>query len=349
MTNEFELLEQIRSRLGRRGDRVLRGSGDDAAVTRADGLSVTSVDVFVETVHFRLDTTSLRDLGHKCLAASLSDLAAMAAEPGEAYIAIGLPEKVEPAELLELVDGAEALAKEVGVTICGGDLTRSGELFVAVTTVGHAARESALVGRDGARSGDLIGVTGALGGAGAALLLLERKLSGEPSADPSGSQPEGRHVDALLARQLRPQPRLEAGRALARAGVRAMIDLSDGVASDAARIAERSDVMIEVRLDRLPLEEGVGAVAEAAGLEAVALAAEAGEDYELLFAAPESAASGIESAVGGVGLPVTWIGRVKGVGAGVRLLDEAGEPRSLRGWDHFRARGPGIRLGRASR
>jgi thiamine-monophosphate kinase len=265
----------------------------------------------------------------------------MGADPGEAYIAIGLPEHVEPEELLELVDGAEALAGEVGVTICGGDLTRSGELFIAVTAVGHAVRESDLVGRDGARSGDLIGVTGALGGAGAGLLLLERKL-GRPSVNPPGClQPGGPYVDALIARHLRPRPRLEAGRALARAGVRAMVDVSDGVASDAVRIAELSDVAIEVQLDRLPLDEGVAAVAEAAGLEAVELAAEAGEDYELLFAAPESAAVAVESAADGAGLPVTWIGRAEGEGAGVKLLDEAGEPRTLRGWDHFRARGLG--------
>jgi thiamine-monophosphate kinase len=331
MTSETELLEQIRARLGRRGDRVLRGSGDDASVTRANGLSVTSLDAFVEGVHFRLATTSLHDLGHKCVAASLSDLAAMGADAGEVYIAIGLPEHVEPVEVLELVDGAEGLAEELCVTVCGGDLTRSGVLFVVVTTVGHAVRESDLVGRDGARPGDLIGVTGALGGAGAGLLLLERKLGGLDAAT----------GEALLARQLRPWPRLDAGKALARAGVRAMVDLSDGIASDAARIAELSDVAIEVRLDRLPLDEGVAAVAETAGLEAVELAAGAGEDYELLFAAPESGTVAVESAAGDVGLPVTWIGRAEAGSAGVRLLDEAGKPRSLYGWDHLRVRGRG--------
>jgi thiamine-monophosphate kinase len=327
--NEFELIDQIRGRFGRRGDRVLRGSGDDAAVTRADGLNVTSVDVFVEGVHFRLATTSLHDLGHKCLAASLSDLAAMGADPGEAYIAIGLPEHVEPEELPELADGAEALAEDVGVTICGGDLTRSEELFVAVTVIGHAAHASDLIGREGARPGDLVGVTGALGGAGAGLLLLDRKLGGLDTLI----------GEALLARHLRPRPRLDAGRALASAGVRAMIDVSDGIASDAQRVAEASGVAIEVRLDRLPLDEGVATVAQAAGIDAVELAATAGEDYELLFAAPEDAAASVESAAEGAGLPVTWIGRAER-GGGVRLLDEAGRPRELRGWDHLRARGP---------
>src|SRR3954462_10920206 len=114
---EFEILDRIRARVGVRGDRVLVSSGDDAAVVRCEGLSVTTVDAFVEGVHFRLATTSMGDLGHRCLAAAVSDLAAMGAEPGEAYFAIGLPEQLGRRELLELTGGAEALAQELGMTI----------------------------------------------------------------------------------------------------------------------------------------------------------------------------------------------------------------------------------------
>jgi thiamine-monophosphate kinase len=335
---EFELIDALRARFVRRGDRVVVGSGDDAAVARCDGVTVTSVDAFVEGVHFRLATTSMRDLGHKCLAGAVSDVAAMGAEPGEAYLVIGLPEHLAPEEVVELADGAEALAAETGFAICGGDLSRARELFVAVTATGYAAAESDLAGRDGAEAGDLIGVTGALGGAGAGLLLLERKLSGL----------DAQVGEALMARQLRPTPRLDAGRALARAGVHAMIDLSDGVASDCARIAEQSGVAIEVRLADLPLDEGVAAVAQAAQLDPAELAAAAGEDYELLFAAPERAAGEIERAAVSTGLPVTWIGRVV-EGEGVRLLDEAGRARPLSGWDHFRDRGESGPPGRAAR
>jgi thiamine-monophosphate kinase len=325
VTSEFELLAQIRARLGRRGERVLRAAGDDAAVVRGDGVEVTSVDAFVEGVHFRLGTTSLLDLGHKCLAASLSDLAAMGAKTGEAYFVLGMPGHLEPQEALELIDGAEALAARVGVTICGGDITASRELFIAVTVVGHADRDADLVGRDGARPGDPIGVTGALGGAGAGLLLLERKLGG---LDPDVGS-------ALLERHLRPEPRLAAGRALARAGVRAMADVSDGVASDGERIAEASRLAIEIRLPELPLEEGVAEVAAAAGIDSLDLAATAGEDYELLFAAPAEAKDAVEAAAADAGAAVTWIGRAV-EGAGIRLLDEAGNSRQVRGWDHFR-------------
>ena len=238
---EFSLIDRMRERMRPRGDRVVVWSGDDAAVVRpAGGVSVTSIDSFVEGVHFRLATTSLRDLGHKCLAASLSDLAAMGADPGEAYIALGLPDHIGEREVLELAEGAEPLAAEHGVTICGGDISRADELFVSVTVVGYAGSAADLVCRDGARAGDLVGVTGALGGSGAGLLLLERKPAG-------GDREAG---ERLLERHRRPRPLLATGRALARAGVSAMLDVSDGVASDAERICERSDVAAEIRLAR---------------------------------------------------------------------------------------------------
>ncbi len=266
----------------------------------------------------------MRDLGHKCLAAAASDIAAMGASPGEAYFVLGLPAHLAPDEVLEFADGAERLASELGFVICGGDISRSHELVVAVTATGHARTERELSGRDGARPGDRVGVTGALGGAGAGLLLLERKLGGL----------DAETGEALIARQVRPRPRIEAGQALARAGVHAMIDVSDGIASDAVRIAERSGVLIEVRLSRLPIDDGVDAVASQAGIDPIELAASAGEDYELLFTVADDATGEAEAAADMAGASVTWIGRVTD-GSGVRLLDEDGRERSVRGWDHL--------------
>jgi thiamine-monophosphate kinase len=321
---EFEILDQIRARIEQRGDRVLIPSGDDAAVVRCEGLAVTSVDAFVEGVHFRLATTSMGDLGHRCLAAAVSDLAAMGARPGEAYFAVGLPPQLGERELLELTDGAEALARELGMTICGGDLTACPELFVVVTAVGHADDEQELARRDGAEPGDRVGVTGTLGGSAAGHLLLERK----------GSGLDTELGDELLERHLRPRPLIDAGAALARAGVSAMLDLSDGIASDAERLAECSGALVEIDLTRLPVAEGVEAVAVSAGLDPLELAAAGGEDYELLFTVPESAADQVAAAGNAAGSPVTWIGTVR-EGAGVRLLAEGGAARPLRGWDHF--------------
>lgn len=327
MTSEFELIEAIRARFADRGGRVVIGSGDDAAVTRCEGVTVTSVDGFVEGVHFRLATTSMRDLGQKCLAAAVSDIAAMGAAPGEVYFVMGLPGHLAPEEVTDFAEGAEALAADLGFVICGGDLSRSHELVVSVTATGHARDERELVSRGGARPGDRIGVTGALGGAGAGLLLLERKLGGL-DADTG---------EALLARQLRPRPRIEAGQALARAGVTAMIDVSDGIASDGARLSEQSGVLIELELAKLPIDDGVDAVAEQVGIAPVQLAAGAGEDYELLFAVAEEAAAGAEAAADEAGTSVTWVGRVR-KGSGVRLLAEDGTERSIAGWDHLASR-----------
>jgi thiamine-monophosphate kinase len=330
VNDEFELIDQIRRRLTQRGDRVVRGPGDDAAVVRADGVTVTSVDTFVEGVHFRLATTSLHDLGHKCMGASLSDLAAVGAAAGEVYLALGIPPSMGERETLELIEGADELAATVGATICGGDLSTSNELFVAVTVVGHARSESELVGRDGAQADELVGVTGRLGGAAAGLILLERKDHGLP-------------VDIgerLIERQRRPRPLIDAGAALARAGVSAMIDLSDGLGSDAARIAEESQVTLEIELPRLPLDEGVDAVAELRGLSAVVLGAGGGEDYELLFTAPKTARQTIEAAAESAGTSVAWIGKTR-PGADVRLLDDQGELKPIAGWNHFAPRGRG--------
>jgi thiamine-monophosphate kinase len=343
--SEFELLAKFRERLGAPGEHVLIGSGDDAAVVRPAGaVSVTSVDAFVEGVHFRLATTSMHDLGHKVVAASLSDLAAMGAQPGEAYVAVGVPDHLGERELLELVDGARALAGEHGSSIVGGDLTRADELFVVVTVVGYARSADALVTRGGARAGDLVGVTGALGGSGAGLLLLERKPSG---IDVQASE-------RLLERHLRPQPLLGAGRALATAGVSAMLDVSDGIASDLQRLCEQSDVGVEVQLDQLPVDDCVPEVARAVGLDPLDVVAGAGEDYELLFTAPPAARTAVEQAAEETRAPVTWIGRVTGPQpegeAAVRLLGESGRPRPVAGWDHLRTgrerKGP---LGPASR
>jgi thiamine-monophosphate kinase len=325
--SEFELIEAIRARFADRGGRVVIGPGDDAAVTRSDGLTVTSVDGFVEGVHFRLATTSMRDLGHKCLAGAVSDIAAMGAAPGEAYFVMGLPAHLAPDEVTDFAEGAEALAAELGFVICGGDLSRSDELVVSVTTTGHARDERDLVSRSGARPGDRIGVTGALGGAGAGLLLLERKLGGL----------DIQTGEALIARQLRPRPRIEAGQALARAGVHAMIDVSDGIASDAARLSERSGVLIEIELARLPIDDGVPAVAKQAGIDPLELAAGAGEDYELLFAVADEEAHAAEAAADEAGTSVTWVGRVR-AGSGVRLLAEDGTDRSIAGWNHLASR-----------
>jgi thiamine-monophosphate kinase len=285
---EFELLAKIRERLAAPGRRVRLGSGDDAAIVVPGGATATSVDALIDGVHFRREWSSLAQIGRKALAVALSDLAAMGAEPGEAYIVLGIPADLDEDDCLELLDAMTDLAKETGTTLAGGDVSRAPVLTLAMTVVGHAESPTDLVTRSGARPGDALVVTGELGGAAAGLLLLER----EPRADvPRVSGHYGYLTPgtstALRARQLEPQPRLEAGRALAEAGATAMIDLSDGLGGDAGHIAAASGVGLRIEAGALPLEAGVAEIAPTAGRDPLELASAGGEDYELLAALPE--------------------------------------------------------------
>jgi thiamine-monophosphate kinase len=284
---EFELLARIRERLPKAGQKLRLGSGDDAAITFPGGATATSVDALVEGVHFHRESSSLEQIGGKALAVALSDLAAMGAEAGEAYVVLGIPPDLDDDGCLELFDGLAKVATETGTTLAGGDVTRAPVLTLAVTVVGHAGSEDGFVTRSGARPGDALVLTGELGGAAAGLLLLERETKSNVPVErgPYGHRSTGTSA-ALITRQLEPRPRLEAGSALARAGATAMIDLSDGIGGDATHLAEASGVSLRIEAARLPLAPGLTEVARAAGREPLELAVSGGEDYELLAAIP---------------------------------------------------------------
>jgi thiamine-monophosphate kinase len=325
---EFELLARVWERLPDPGPTVVLGAGDDAAVTVPGGATATSVDALIEGVHFRRGQAELSLVGRKALATALSDLAAMGAAPGEAYVVLGAPTDLEEDECLELVDGMVSLATETGTTIAGGDVTRAPVLMLSVTVVGHAASPEQLVGRGGARPGDLLVLTGELGGAAAGLALLERpELAAAVAAETA---------EHLRRRQLDPAPRLKAGRALAAAGASAMIDLSDGLGGDADHLAARSGAALRIAASSLPLAKGVAEIGAATGQNPLQLAASGGEDYELLAALPPERLEDASSAIGEAAeASLTPIGEVV-AGKGVEIRLPGGASLELRGYDQLR-------------
>jgi thiamine-monophosphate kinase len=337
MPGEFELIAALRERVARAGAPSVTpdlrlGSGDDAAVLGGEGAVAISVDALVEDVHFRRPPFRLADVGHKALATALSDLAAMGARAGEALVQLGIPDGLDDDDCLELADGLAGVAAAHGVVIAGGDVSRSGVLFCALTVVGHAASGEALVRRAGAMPGDALAVTGELGGAVAGLLLLDRpELAGGL---------EDQLARRLRDRQLRPQPQLAAGRALAAAGASAMIDLSDGIGADAGHVAEAGGVELRIEAARLPAQAGVDGVAGAAGVSVADLVVGGGEDYELLVALPADRVAEATEAVGATGVELSVIGDVA-EGAGVSLIGPAGEALPASGFDQLRPARPG--------
>lgn len=342
---ELELIAELRSLLRNSDPRLVRGLGDDAAVVHGRGYAVTSVDTMVDGVHFRRGQLRPEEIGHRALAGALSDLAAMGVDCRrdagghagiQAYLALALPEGSGLEESRALIAGAGELAGRLGVTIAGGDLTAAPALSVSFTVVGWSDDPGALVGRDGARPGDLVGVTGSLGGSAAGLALLDGHAGGLAPELAAGLAPE--LAGYLRERYATPMPRLAAGFALACAGVTAMLDVSDGLAADAEHLARASEVAIELRLAAIPLAPGVAEVAALLRQDPSEFAARGGEDYELCFCVSPAGREAVEAALASAdtGATLTWIGEVAAGGgpAGVRLRDGARSQTGLAGYEH---------------
>ena len=316
---EFDLIRRFLAAGDAMPAEVRVGPGDDAAVL--DGGWVVSTDLSVEDVHFRRAWLGDEEIGYRAAAAALSDLAAMAARPVAVLVSMGLPTgRGVDAERLQA--GVRAAARSVGAVVLGGDISSTpGPCVLDVVVLG---RTDAPLLRSGARPGDELWVTGALGASAAAVIVWER-----------GDTP----APALRAAFAHPTPRVDAARALAGTGaVHALVDLSDGLAGDAGHLAAASGVRVVLEMGRIPV---AAAAREALGdADALEVALHGGEDYELCFAA---AAGALDAADTGVraGIALTRVGRVE-EGEGVWLLGEDGaiRPAGRGGFSHFEGERP---------
>lgn len=288
-------------------DATILGPGDDAAVISVDGDLVVSSDVLIEGRHFRRDWSTPADVGWRAAVQNLADIDAMGAVPTALQVTLAMPPETDVEWVLGFADGMREACEPHGVGVVGGDLAGSTEIAVSITVLGET-HGMIPVTRADAAPGDVVAVSGPLGAAAAGLAQLER----------------GVRVDEdTIALFLRPRPRIGVGVEANLKGVTALMDISDGLVRDATRIARASEVGVDIDSALVPRHPGVAVVAEALGVDPVALALTGGEDHHLLgcFPAPSAVPDGW-----------TVVGSVSDAHAGV-LVD--GVIPVAFGWDHF--------------
>jgi thiamine-monophosphate kinase len=332
---EFGLIRHLSAQLAQRGG-VKLSIGDDAALLDALQAPLVTCDCLVEDIHFRRDWTSARELGHKAITVNVSDIAAMGGRPVAAFISLALSTRDELAWIEELYSGMEEAAEQYGLTICGGDTTRSPlATLLNITLVGEAPLvdgEARPLTRSGAQIGDVILVTGTLGDSAAGLALLQNTYVALPA--------ETR--DPLLQRHHRPTARLrEVKAALAAKSARvlnASLDLSDGVAGDATHIARASQVSMEIETALLPISKPCREAAKVLGVDVLDWALTGGEDYELLWCVRADAVETVIQAVQHAsGTPVSTIGRcITAEAAPIKIVHPDGSVTAgVQAFQHF--------------
>ena len=320
---EFGLIERIRKMLPLKDSRVIVGAGDDCCGVQPgpDRVIIASTDSFVEGVHFDLGYFSYRQVGLRAMSASLSDIAAMGGVPICALVSLFLPKEFEVEAVDEIYSGMREVGDRYWVSLAGGDTVRSPNLSLSLTVIGEVEKVN-LTLRSGAKVGDSICVTGALGRSGAGLLAFQRML---------------RLNERVHESHLSPLPRINEARTLVdSARPHSMIDISDGLAADLHHITEESGVGARVYQDRIPVAEEAEMVAPILRSSPLDLALYWGEDFELLFTIPKERFHQAKESLEGT-VQVTEIGEIVPKEEGVGLVTSSGFqllPRT--GYDHFR-------------
>jgi thiamine-monophosphate kinase len=332
---EFGLIDRLERLVSHPDEQLVVGIGDDAAAVRTtpDRLLLLTADVLVERVHFDRRIHSFQQIGWRAMVANISDIAAMGGMPKHALISICLPGSMRVEEVEEIYGGLNAAAQEYGCAIIGGDtVTSPRDLVVSVALTGEVSEER-LVTRGGARVGDLICVTGQLGGAQAGLAML--RLLESTGTSPL---PEEQWVQAR-DRHLWPRPRLREAQEVVRSGrIGAMIDVSDGLAGEVGHIARRSGVGAEIWEEKIPIGPQTLRVAEQLGISVLELALCGGEDFELVFTIPTDGVRDVTEIVfRKTGTKISTVGKILPAGEGLVQVSSKGKKKTLvaEGFRHF--------------
>lgn len=323
---EFGLIERLLARLDPPGEGVVVGPGDDAAAVRLGATALATADLLIEGVHFDFAFSSAADVGWKALAVNVSDIAAMGGVPRYALVSLGAPASTPVATLEAVYEGLGECAGAFGVTVVGGDTVGADRIILSVALLGDSGA-GGVVTRGGARAGDVVCITGSLGGAAAGLWLLRAAHQDEEAVAMLEQYPN------LAVAHRRPTPRVREGLAAAAAGATAMIDVSDGLGADVGHLCEASGVGVELRAASLPAAAGVADVGRWAGTGSDRLALGGGDDYELAIAIPPAQVSALVEALAPT--TVTPVGELAGAERVVIERDGARRPITGLGWNHF--------------
>lgn len=332
---EFGLIRRLTSGFVLQNKQTIKGIGDDAAVLRIDAEKdiLVSTDMLLEGVHFDLTYMPLKHLGYKAAVVNFSDIYAMNGHPKQLFVSLACSNRFPVEALEQIYEGIAAACKAYGVDLAGGDTTSSkAGLILSLSVTGEVERGKSVL-RSGAKQGDLLVVSGDLGGAYVGLQLLEREKN--VFMDHPDAQPDLEGNDYILERQLKPEARMDVVEYLAEIGVTptAMIDVSDGLSSETLHICGQSNVGCRLYEEKIPIDPTTYAMAREFNLDPTVCALSGGEDYELLFTIEQGDYEKIK------GSPLlSVIGHITDVSEGVQLVDKSGGMHELtaQGWNSFR-------------
>ncbi|HQQ94032.1 MAG TPA: thiamine-phosphate kinase [Bacteroidia bacterium] len=328
---EFGLIRHLTQHLELEQESSLKGAGDDAAVIdNKDLVTVVSTDMLVEGVHFDLSYVPLKHLGYKSVVVNLSDIYAMNAEARQILVSIGLSNRFKLSAVEELYKGMLLACKKYKVDLVGGDTTSSNSgLVISITAIGAAKKEE-LVYRNGAKEGDLLCVSGDLGGAYMGLQVLEREKA--VFKENPKLQPDLQGKDYILERQLKPEARKDIPAYFRSMGIHpsAMIDISDGLSSEILHLCTQSDTGVELYEEKIPIDPLTYETAREFNLDPTLCALSGGEDYELLFTIPLSDYDKVKNSP-----DISVIGHITHAGKGRLMVSKSGTVHELtaQGWN----------------